>query len=53
MQTTTFGVMAPVYFLGTWLLASFEMSQEDHRQYRPAVKDIRSYLETYGDDVDS
>ena len=49
LGTETYGVQAPTYFLGCWLLKSHDFaSRKAHMNWQPNASDIEAYLSTYG-----
>jgi len=48
LWTGDFGVQAPCYYLGTWLLNAHSVSQADHRR-KPTKKEVRDHVATYGE----
>jgi hypothetical protein len=44
LDVTTFGHMAPVYYLGTWLRNREARTRESHRGYLPTHAEVRSYI---------
>jgi len=50
LDVDRFGVLAPVVFLGTWLLYGHECdTKRKHKGYNPTVKAMQEYKETYVD----
>ena len=43
MDVEAFGVMAPIFFLGSWLKEGAAMDPAAHRKWRPKRADIRAY----------
>ena len=44
LDVATFGEMAPVYYLATWLAASHDDHPNGHGQWRPSRAQVRVYL---------
>lgn len=47
MDTSVFGHLAPVYFLGAWLQRSEEMTMAQHKRYLPDRAAVRAFADGY------
>ena len=45
IDVATFGVKAPILFLGSWINAGAVMSEEEHKDWRPNRAEVRVYAE--------
>ena len=47
MDVEAFGVMAPIFFLGSWLKEGAALSAAEHKKWRPRRPDVRAYAEAW------
>lgn len=46
LETEVYGYMAPVFYLGAWL-SRCDLSEADHRKFKPSETDIRNFASEY------
>ena len=52
LEEEIFGPRAVEFYLGAWLLGAAYRPMEEHRPWKPKRKDVRDYMDTYGNDAD-
>ena len=47
METELYGPMAAMFYLGAWLRRADDLTEAEHRKFKPSEVDVRNFASEY------